>query len=210
MSNKINWDIILDEDTREVCKLNLPDPDLLDYYKRMAERKIYINTDIDESLIDFSLKIFDWNKEDTEIDVDKRKKIIIYINTDGGDLNSTTHFIDVMNLSKTPIITVGLGKCASAGGYLLMAGHERYVFPNTNILIHSGSFGAMGTTDKVLDNLEFTKEIESKIKEFVLNKTEITEKLYAKNYRKDWWLTGEQAVKLKIADKIITDLSEIY
>jgi ATP-dependent Clp protease protease subunit len=210
MTNKINWDDFFDEDTKEVSKMNLPDPDLLDFYKRTANREIYINTDIDEVLIDFSLKIIEWNREDKDIDVDKRKVIKIFINSDGGCVNSVMNFINVIKLSKTPVWTIAFGKAFSSGGYLLMAGHKRFIFENTEVLVHDGSSGAYGDTGKVLDSLERTKGLEERVKKYVLSNTKITQKLYDKNYRRDWWLFSDDIIELSIADKIITDLSEIF
>lgn len=211
MTNKINWDILLDEDTREVCKLNLPDPDTLDYYKRCANREIYINTDIDEVLIDFSLKIIEWNREDKDIeDISKRKIIKVYINSDGGCVNSVLNFINVIKLSKTPVWTIAFGKAFSSGGLLLMAGHKRFIFENTEVLVHDGSTGAYGDTGKVLDSLERTKGLEERVKKYILSNTKITEKLYDKNYRRDWWLFSDKIIELSIADKIVDDLSEIF
>lgn len=35
-------------------------------------------------------------------------------------------------------------------------------------------------------------------------------KEYDKNYRKDWWMMSDEIIKYGIADKIITDLADIY
>lgn len=206
---KRDFEIFFDEEIKELGKLNLPDPDILSYYNRVQNRHVFWNDYVDDTMVDFSLLLMKWNKEDKGIPVDQRKEIKIYVNTDGGDLTSVLNFIDVISLSKTPIVTIGMGKIYSAGSLLMMAGHKRYIFPNTTCLIHSGSFGTMGTTDKVLDNLEFTQKQEKKVKEYIVNRTKITDKQYTKNYRKDWWLLSEEIIELVIADKIITDLDEV-
>lgn len=206
---KRDFEIFFDEEIKELGKLNLPDPDILSYYNRVQNRHVFWNDYVDDTMVDFSLLLMKWNKEDKGIPVDQRKEIKIYVNTDGGDLTSVLNFIDVISLSKTPIVTIGMGKIYSAGSLLMMAGHKRYIFPNTTCLIHSGSFGTMGTTDKVLDNLEFTQKQEKKVKEYIVNRTKITDKQYTKNYRKDWWLLSEEIIELGIADKIITDLDEV-
>ena len=84
------------------------------------------------------------------------------------------------------------------------------MFQDTTALIHSGSTGAVGNTDKVLDNFEFTQRQEKRVKDFIVANTNITEKLYTKNYRKDWWLMSDEIISLGLADKIITDLDEIF
>jgi ATP-dependent Clp protease protease subunit len=204
MSNKINWDIMIGDEIKDVGKLNLPDPDTLEYY-----RIIYWNSDVDECLVDYSLKIIEWNKEDKNIPVSDRKIIKVYVNSDGGDLESVMNFINVMQLSKTPIHTIALAKVYSAGGLMLMAGHKRFIFQDTAFLLHDGSTGAFGNTGKVMDNLEFTKKIEEKTKAFVLKNTKIDSKAYDKNYRRDWWMLSDDIIKYGVADSIIIDLDEI-
>jgi len=212
MTVKKDWDIFLDDEVKELTKLNLPDPETLDYYERIKNREIFWNFDIDDSLVDFSLMIIKWNKQDKGKASQDRIPIKILINSNGGDLASVLNFINVFQLSKTPVYTIGLGKTYSSAGLMLLAGSKghRYVFQDTTALIHSGSTGAVGNTDKVLDNFEFTQRQEKRVKEFIVANTNITDKLYTKNYRKDWWLTSDEIISLGLADKIITDLDEIF
>lgn len=212
MSAKRNWDIIFDEEIKELTKLSLPDPETLDYYERIKNREIFWNCDIDDSLVDFSLIIIKWNKEDKGKPVEERIPIKILINSNGGELTAVLNFINIMQLSKTPVYTVGFGKTYSSGGLILLAGTKghRYVFQDTTALIHAGSTGAMGNTDKVLDNFEFTQRQEKRVKDFIVANTNITDKIYTKNYRKDWWLMSDEIISLGLADKVVTDLDEIF
>ena len=50
----------------------------------LDDRKIILNQDIDTSVLeDVILHIIKWNKEDKDIPTDKRKKIFIYLASDG-------------------------------------------------------------------------------------------------------------------------------
>ena len=212
MTVKKDWDIFFDDEVKELTKLNLPDPETLDYYERIKNREIYWNFDIDDTLVDFSLMIIKWNRQDKGKPSNERVPIKILINSNGGELSAVLNFINVIQLSKTPVYTIGLGKTYSSGGLMLLAGLKghRYVFQDTTALVHSGSTGAAGNTDKVLDNFEFTQRQEKRVKDFVVANTNITDKLYTKNYRKDWWLMSDEIITLGLADKIITDLDEIF
>ena len=196
-------------DAKELFDLSLPSPDLLEYYRRLWNREILWNADIDCTTIDIPMYILKWNKEDRGKPTEDRKPIKIFINTDGGELNTIMHVIDVIELSKTPVVTIALGKALSAGGYLLMAGHKRYVFKNTRCLIHDGIGGFYGDIGKHVDTMEFTKRQESVIRQFVLDKTNITEEEYDSNYRRDWWLFSDEIVEKGIADEIIEDIDVI-
>lgn len=207
--NRFDLEILIDDNIKALSKTDLPDYYLLSFYKRLANREIFWNDDIDTDLVDFSWQILEWNREDKNTPIEDRKPIIIYINSDGGCLNSVMNFIDVIKLSKTPVITIAMGKAYSAGGLLLMAGHKRYIFKDTTFLLHDGSTGAFGSVSKVVDSLEFTQKTEKRMKEFILANTKINEDLYDKNYRRDWFMFSDEIIKYGVADKIITDLNEI-
>lgn len=207
--NRFDFEILIDDDIKTLSKTNLPDYYLLSFYKRLVNREIFWNDDIDTDLVDFSWQILEWNRQDKDTLIENRKPIIIYINSDGGCLNSVMNFIDVIKLSKTPVITIAMGKAYSAGGLLLMAGHKRYIFKDTTFLLHDGSTGAFGSVSKVVDSLEFTQKTEKRMKEFILSNTDIDEDLYDKNYRRDWFMFSDEIIKYGVADKIITDLNEI-
>ena len=186
----------------------LPDPTMVEFYRRLKNREILWNDDIDDATIDIALYIKKWNDEDKDLAIEDRQPIKIFINSDGGYVATVLHVIDMIHLSKTPVYTIGMGRVYSAGGLLLMAGHKRYIFPHTSCLIHDGSSGAIGSIGKMIDNLEFTKELE-KIKQYILSSTRITEEIYDQNYRRDWFMFSEEIIKLGIADEIVTDIDTI-
>lgn len=196
-------------DVADILDTSLPDPALLERYRQLKNREIVWNDDIDDDTIDIALYIKKWNEEDKGIAVENRKPIKIFINSDGGSVDTVLHVIDMIQLSKTPIYTIGMGRVYSAGGLLLMAGYKRYIFPHTSCLIHDGSSGAIGSIGKMLDNLEFTKRLEEKMKQYILTSTRITEDIYDQNYRRDWFLFSDEMIDLGIADEIVTDIDTI-
>lgn len=192
-----------------VLDTSLPDPAMVEFYRRLQKREILWNADIDDSTVDVALYIKKWNAEDKDIKPEDRKPIKIFINSDGGSVDTVFHVIDMIQLSKTPVYTIGMGRCYSAGGLLLMAGNKRYIFSHTSCLIHDGSSGAIGSIGKMLDNLEFTKRLEEKMKQYILTNTNITEEMYDLNYRRDWFLFSDEMIELGIADEIVTDIDTI-
>lgn len=195
----------------EMANVKLPDPTLLDYYNRVSNREIWINTDIDEAVVEWTQQILQWNREDKGIEPSKRKVIKVFINSNGGCLNSIMHLITILQMSTTSVMTIGLGKCYSSGGLLLMSGNKgmRYIFDTTSVLIHDGGTGSASDTGKFIDYAEYVKMTEKRTKEYILKNTKITEDEYDKNYRRDWWILGDEAIRLGVADKIITSLDEI-
>lgn len=188
---------------------NLPDPDLLEFYKCQARREIIINYEIEDSLCTIGNMIIDWNREDKGIEPEKRKPIKIYINSNGGDADSTFYMTDIIKASKTPVYTIGMGHCFSAGGFLLMAGHKRFIFKNTTLLIHDGYTNDVGSVGKFLDSADFLKKQEDNILSFITEHTKITLKTAKASYRKDWFMFSDDIIKYGCADKIITSIDEV-
>ena len=195
------------EDVGALGQTTLPDPTTLEFYRHLKRREIFWNTEIDDTVVDLSLYILRWNEEDKGKPVGERKPIKIFINSDGGDLTAVMNLVDVIRLSVTPVITVGMGRVYSAGGYLFMAGHRRYVFPNTSCLIHDGYAGSYGDAGKSLDNADFIRRLHERVRSFVLERTRITPEKYDANFRKDWFILSDEMVALGVADEVIADLS---
>jgi ATP-dependent protease ClpP protease subunit len=207
-----NFDISFDfceDEVKELLNKNLPDSSLLDYYNRLANREIFINYDITDELVDYSKQIFDWNKQDKGIPVNERKKIKIFNNTDGGDVTAMNSFINAVQLSKTPCITIGMGKCFSAGAMLLISAKERYIFPNTIVMMHKGSSGIISDVNKIIDYSKFLEADNEINKQYILANTKITPKKYKEVENKDWYIFANECIEWGIATKIVTDLDEI-
>jgi len=208
----LEFDVLESSNLSDIVSVKLPDPSLLDYYIRRENRCILWNDDIEDDFVEIYQDILRWNKEDIDNKIEQKncKPIKIYINSDGGSVSAVFTIIDLLLMSYTPVITIGLGKCYSSGGLLLMAGHKRLLLPNCTVLIHDGQSGSYGSVGKMLDNLEFTKELEGKIKKYILSRTTITEEDYDKNYRRDWWIFADDCInRYGIADKIVKNIDEI-
>ncbi len=200
-------------DTDEVKDLTrgvLPEIDLLEHYNNLSKRIIYWNNEIDEYLVDASMKIIKWNLEDKNKNESEKVPIRIFINSDGGCVNSVLEMISIISLSKTKIITVGLGKVYSSGFLLMCAGHERLILEHTSGLLHSGNTGTYNNTDKLLDYSDFTKGLEKRLKKYVLSKTKITEEEYDKRYREDWWFQAEDLINYGVAQRIVNNIEELF
>ena len=106
----------------------LADPTLVDYYKRLNNREILINQDIDDGIVE-------WNREDKDVAIAERKPIKIWINSNGGSLNAINELINICNLSKTPVYAIGMAKCYSAGGFYLWV-FQRVIDISCHLLKH--------------------------------------------------------------------------
>ena len=190
--------------------MQLPNPELLTYYKDKKDRVLWIEGEINDALFELSKLILGYNKEDKNIPVEGRKPIKIFINSPGGDLDSTLAFIGLMNISKTPIWTINACWAYSAAGLILMAGHKRYALPNTECLIHSGSGQLGGSYEQTAEQMKNYKYLVDKMRDFILSRTKIDQKLFKKQSSKDWYIYTDEMLSLGIVDEVVNDLDILF
>jgi len=164
---------------------------------------VFNNEVTDDMVEDVIMWILRWNKEDKDLPVDKRKKIKLYISSVGGDSFVARNVVDVILASKTPIIGIGLSLVASAAYHLYLACHERVAFKNTIFLQHDGSISISNSSKKAQDTFEFIKSFDEMTKEFVLERTRMTEEFYDRIFDSEYYMIADKAKELGIVEKII-------
>ena len=75
--------------------------------------------------------------------------IHLYINSPGGSVTDGLAIHDVMRQCRHPVYTYCLGQAASMGAVLLAGGTRRYALPNSQVMIHQPSGGAVGKCDDI-------------------------------------------------------------
>lgn len=195
---------------KDIENCQLPNPDLLTYYKDLDDRIIWIDHDVSETVLEYSKMILRWNKEDHDIPVESRKPIKILVYSYGGDLNACFSLLSIMKLSKTPIYTYNLGVAMSAGGLILLAGHKRFCTERSTMLIHSGSGSQSGNYEEVKAQSKDYDHSISLMKKFIMERTKIDQKTLNKHKALDWYIYAEEQVSLGIVDSVITDIADLY
>jgi ATP-dependent Clp protease protease subunit len=145
------------------------------------------------------------NLEDEGINVEKREPLTIVVNSPGGEVYDGIAIVDAMNLSKTPINVVVLGRAMSMGLLIAACGHHRAASRNARFMYHEGSYEASGT-GKIHKNelAEYTK-LEKLYDNILMEKTKLTTKELKniKNSAKEWYFDSNTALKLGIIDEIV-------
>jgi ATP-dependent Clp protease protease subunit len=186
------------------------------HWQELKDRVLVLNDAVDEFIVEeIVMPILKWNKEDDKAEEAapylpdgqgknfNRKPITLYLNSPGGDLFNGLVAAEVIKKSKTPVHVIVLSMAASMGSVLLAAGHRRYAYQFSNVLIHDGSTGIAGTSNKVKDHMKFFDKKSEQIKTFIIANSKITAEKYEEMDDREWWLTAEEAMEFGLIDEII-------
>lgn len=187
--------------------------DDLFYLKDLKQRKLFLNMDIDQlSVEDIVRHIMQINKEDKGIEPSKRTPILLYVTSNGGEVDSGFELIDVIMSSQTPVYTINLGYQYSMGFLIGLAGHKRYATRNAKFLMHDGSNFVWDSGMKAQDRMDFQKKIEGRIRQYVLSRSKVTDEEYDSKLRVEWYMFADEAKEKGFVDYILgedCDISEI-
>lgn len=176
------------------------------YLKDLKQRKLFLSEDICQETVEDAVRhIMQFNREDAEIPPEERKPILLYLNSNGGDVDAGFMLIDIILASKTPVYTINLGYQYSMGFLIGLAGHKRYATINAKFLHHDGTNVVVNSGAKVKDQMKFQDKVEARIKEYVLSRTQITPAEYDKRLRQEWYLFAADAKKYGMVDFIVRE-----
>lgn len=157
-----------------------------------------IDREVAEEIIDQLLKL----------DATKSKKdIIFYINSPGGVVSEGMAIYDTMQMIKSDVQTICLGRCASMAAVLLSGGTKgkRYITPNSEVMIHEVSTFNRGKIGEVKVSFEHSNTLNERIIKILADNTGKSIKQIKKDIElKDKWFNAEEGLKYGLIDEILT------
>ena len=209
--NPLGNEIVLDLDSiRDILINDKYTADELFYLRDLKQRKLFLSDGIDQSsVLSIVRNIMQFNTDDKKIPVEERTPIILYLVSEGGEVDSGFELIDVIQSSKTPVYTVNLGYWYSMGFLIGIAGHKRFATKNSKILIHDGSTCVYNSGAKAQDQMRFQAKADERIKNYVLSRSKITSDDYDQQFRSEWYLFANEAKEKGFVDYIIGEDCEI-
>lgn len=164
------------------------------------KRIIYLDGEVDDKcakeMIELMLKMDETNHQD----------ITLYINSSGGSVSAGLAIYDVMNMIKSDVRTICVGRAASMACILLLNGKKgkRYCLPNSEVMIHEVSSGTFGKVAEMQEHLDHSKSLNSKLRKIIVQKTNLNWKQVKEDTtKKDKWYTANEAMKYGFVDKIM-------
>lgn len=209
--NPLGNEIVLDLDSiRDILINDKYTADELFYLRDLKQRKLFLSDGIDQSsVLSIVRNIMQFNADDKEIPAEERTPIMLYLVSEGGEVDSGFELIDVIQSSKTPVYTVNLGYWYSMGFLIGIAGHKRFATKNSKILIHDGSTCVYNSGAKAQDQMRFQAKADERIKNYVLSRSKITSDDYDQQFRSEWYLFANEAKEKGFVDYIIGEDCEI-
>src|SRR5579872_1449950 len=173
------------------------------YSRLLKDRIILIGRPIDDVIANLVVAQLIYLSAD-----DPEKEIQIYVNSPGGSVSSGFAIYDTMQFVQAPISTVCIGRAASFGTVVLMAGAKgrRFSLPSATIHMHQPLIGGQGLQGQATDLDIHAREIvriRGVLNDLIAQHTGQPLKRVERDTDRDFFLTPKEAVDYGLIDGII-------
>ena len=137
--------------------------------------------------------------------------ITIYINSQGGHVESGDTIYDMVKYVKPEVRMVGTGWVASAGALIYAAAkrENRFSLPNTRFLLHQPSGGAMGSASDFAIQAKEILRMRRRLNEIFAAETGQPVERVEKDTERDYWMSAQQAVEYGLVGKIVQNAAQL-
>lgn len=200
-----------------------PDVSLIHNYNiDPMNREIYLHSHIsdsdEEGGVDYRAAVM-FEKNLRYLNLISLEPILIHMHIPGGDWQDCLGMYDAIKSSKAKVIILAYAKAESSSSFLLQAADLRILLPNTNVLIHYGSFTLDGEHSKAaVSSVRWNENECDKMVDVFTDRCMDSSICKEKNWKKmmakkhivsqlankcDWILTASEAVEYGFADGVL-------
>lgn len=175
------------------------------FNRMLKTRSIIISGEINQVLVERVAQQLFLLQEDSD------NPIKIFINSQGGHVESGDTIYDLLHYVKPSIIMIGTGWVASAAItiYLGATKARRYSLPNTRYLIHQPSGGVMGSASDIKIEAEEILKIRKRVNELISHETNQPLKRVESDTERNYWMNAHEAKEYGIVTHVIENQKEI-
>jgi ATP-dependent Clp protease protease subunit len=173
------------------------------YSRLLKDRIIIIGRPIDDVIANLVVAQLMYLAAD-----DPQKEIQIYVNSPGGAVTAGLAIYDTMQYVQAPISTVCIGRAASFGTVVLMAGAKgkRFSLPNATIHMHQPLVGGKGLQGQASDLDIHAREIiriRGVLNGLIAKHTGQPLERVERDTDRDFFLTPQEAIEYGLIDGVI-------
>lgn len=192
-----------------VATMQLPDIDQYNHWGLFNNRILCLDGEITEWDYQLVKSIMQINIADMGVPREKRKPIIMLINSNGGLLDITESIVDMITISTTPVWTVNMGNALSGGCFIFLAGERRFAVKHSYCMCHAGSGGIQGNYSETKEQSKVWDEQVKRMGEYIMSRTGVDTKTYNKFKNKDWYMNLEQQLSYGFATETLESIDQI-
>ena len=175
------------------------------YSRLLKDRIIFLGTSFDDHMANVIVAQMLFLESD-----EPEQDIYLYVNSPGGQVSSGMAIYDTMQYIKPDVQTICIGQAASMGALLLAAGAKgkRFSLPHARIMIHQPTGGFQGQHTDIEIQAKEISRIRDILDGIIAQHSERDQKQVRKDTERDHYMTGEEALKYGLIDKLITKREE--
>jgi ATP-dependent Clp protease protease subunit len=174
----------------------------VDIYSRLlAERVIYLGTDIDDGVANAIIaQLIHLESESPD------QPVNLYINSSGGSIPATLAIYDAMQYVRCDIATVCVGQAAATAAVLLAGGTpgKRQILPHGRVVIHAPAAEGRGTIPDLVLEADEVERIRTMLETILAAHTGRTAEQVRDDTERDLILTPQAALDYGVVDAVLT------
>lgn len=130
--------------------------------------------------------------------------IEIHMNSYGGEVYSMLALYDVIQACECQIKFYGKGAIMSCATWIMSGCDERYLYPNTTVMVHHGSpnLPDKPETDTEID-MDENVRLRAKLMDMYADNTRMPKDFWNEACKRDLYLSAEESIFLGLADEIV-------
>lgn len=191
-----------DSDTEQQPKLSPPESIREKLFK---QRSIIISSDINQALAgEVAVQLL-------AMAADNSSPITLFINSQGGHVESGDTIHDMIRFVKPRVRVVGTGWVASAGALIYVAAplEDRYCLPNTRFLLHEPSGGLAGNDSNMKIEVEQMLLMRDRLNRIMARQTGQPLDRIERDTKRNFWLGAQEAKEYGLVGHIIESMDEL-
>lgn len=142
---------------------------------------------------------------------ESEEPITIFINSQGGHVESGDTIHDMIRFVKPRVRMVGTGWVASAGAliYVAVPVGDRFCLPHTRFLLHQPAGGIGGTAADIDIEAREIIRMRQRLNEIFSKQTGQSMEKIANDTRRNLWLSAPEAIEYGLVGKVIETTEEL-